>query len=82
MELSHSNQPQSQNFTRYQRGVCAFNKMGFIIKVGKFLNVLKLSYRIEKKCHSDSYKVMEFHSHLLQLLFNTSPLSSAKGEKF
>lgn len=82
MEFSHSHQPQSQNFPSYKRGMCAFNKTGFIIRVGKFLNVLKRSYHIKKKCHSDIYKVMESHSHLLQLPFNTSPLAVPKGEKF
>lgn len=62
--------------------VCALLiKAGFMIRVGKSLNVLKLSYHIKKKCHSDIYKVMESHSHLLRLPFNTSPLSSAKRTK-
>lgn len=62
--------------------VCApLIKTGFMIRVGKFLNVLKLSYHIKKKCHSDIYKVMESHSHLLRLPVNTSPLSSAKRTK-
>lgn len=62
--------------------VCApLIKTGFMIRVGKFLNVLKLSYHIKKKCHSDIYKVMESQSHLLRLPFNTSPFSSAKRTK-
>lgn len=81
MEFSHSYLPQSQKLTSCNRGMCTFNKMDFIIKVGKIVNMLKLSYWIKKKCHSDIYQVMEFDSHLLGLLFNTSPLSSAKRRK-
>lgn len=43
--------------------------------------MLKLSYYNKKKCHSDMYEVMESHSHLLRLPFNTSPVSSAKRIK-
>lgn len=81
MEFSGNSHPQSQNFASYKQSVCTFMKMGLRIKVRKFLNALKLSHHIKKKCHSDIYKVMESYSHLLQLPFNTSSLSRAKRRK-
>lgn len=57
-------------------------KTGFMIRVGKFLNVLKLSYHIKKKCRSDIYKVMESRSHLFGFLSTPLPLAVPKGQKF
>lgn len=52
------------------------------MRIGKFLNLLKFSSHIKKKCHSGIYEIMEFCSHLLRLPLHTSPASSAKGESF